>query len=236
VLADLHLLREFALVPGRAPVNPAWLNDLLSSSVQQPTSVSPFLLGEIEETMGRKEYPTTAARDLWFGLVADWQRVCEVHERARQLWAALRQPGRLQRNQAAFSSTNFWFLWEDQPWLITRHAIPDGTWFLARSVSNVTQRVQTAISQLSPPSYLAVGVEIVERALLPVSTNAVLLATDPNGGTISRDEGGFRVSVSLADAPALHARQRMRSIWFGVLILASVATVFAGFFAATRAL
>jgi len=134
---------------------------------------------------------------------------------------------------------------------------PPGHWIVCRPELEVRRTVSRLIgSRRNVPEYFGVSVELAETAV--VSSAELRVWEYANGGkggghywkqTVARDQpailaaatrgerqfGLLKVNVHLTGADLLFARQRDRTLWFGLLILASAAAAVIGLGAAWRA-
>lgn len=233
-LSEWHLLRGFDFTPDKAPLNSDWLDGFLSGLVKQPSLMAHQLQNQVVESLETKRYPNAAARARCLGTIESWQRVLQAHDQSRALHRALLTPGGLQDNQAAFLSTNFWFAWQGQSWLVTRRVEGDRTWFLARSAQSVGQKVKLALERRSIPAYFGIEILVSDKQVYP-ELDSVTKAIVPGQTIADISKAGIMARISLANAKAFYAHQRVRMLWFGGVILVSLGAVVAGLLAAWRA-
>jgi signal transduction histidine kinase len=235
MLAEWQLLRSFEYFPEKAPFNPDWLDGFMTGIIRHPSPVTQQLLLQVQESMDRMQYPDAALRTQWQGRMQSWQQVARAHARSRALHQALLTPGSLRGNQAAFSSTNFWFTWQDDAWFITRHLEGNQMWFLARTARTLGQRARLVLEKRAPPAYFSVEVAAADRVIVPGRMAPGEQAKDTGRLVDTVSHAGISVQVSLADAAGLYARQRWRTLWFGGLILMSLSSVMIGVWTMKRA-
>jgi signal transduction histidine kinase len=232
ILAELHLLRLATQAPGSRPVNPAWLNGVFAGALQQPSVLSPWLVAQVEAVLEQAD-PSVAAGQ---GPLATWHQVQQLHAQARSFHRALSNASPTLAGQGSPAPLLSWLEWDECSWLVARADAAGGSaWYLGRPESNAVWLAHQALAGLNLPAYLGAQITVAGRPLLTVDSNALVLASLSEGPGPGSPDSELSVSISLVDPVALYERQRLRTRWFGALILLSLGAVFAGFLTAWRA-
>ena len=182
--------------------------------------------------------PTVLSRQMLEGLSENqsWIQLWRVHEKARALYKHLDAEGEAIPATPAEDTAWRWApLFEGMNWLLLARPAGAQTAFLALPETSVRALVEQARHKSAAPSYLGVRIDVAGQSVPPATnliSNLADTALDPSAdGAAAR----FRVRVYLADADALYAGQRARTLRFGALIGVSVGAVLIGLAAAWRA-
>lgn len=106
---------------------------------------------------------------------------------------------------------------------------------VARPETTVLRLLNQVVEFLRVPAYFGVSVGIAGRTMIHLNGSPLVLASASSAGARDGFDSILKVSVHLTDPPALYARQRVRTLWFGSLIAVSALGLFLGFAAAWRA-
>ena len=214
------------------------MEDFCSNVVQRPTLLTPYLLGAAGELIAEPADRQVGER---------WLKVWAVHETARRIGEALRV-----RSPAVGSLPLLSWVTSAPPgaglgsspdrWLVVQTQEEKGARrFICCAASDLERQISAAVAEgFRIPAYFAVKVavdgqefpEITEKVASSPAPEARVLATSiRREGTLE----ALRVTVSLADRNALFKRQRIRSFWFGSLIVSAAAAALIGVVGTWRA-
>lgn len=249
-LASLLVLRLIndAKIPD---IDHAVVTQLASNAVVWPSLLTDAFLDEAV-----RFWPGPRAGN-WESEPVGWRQVWWVEEEARAWHEHLRQTGVLPlvaRDPVVISTA-----WRGHPWFVVRASEVTrtnsagiggsviGLHFYPEALVDLARAALLSESKLRVPSFATVSFEIGGRTLPATSTGEVLGESEMTWEGKGRSEmagtfhvemrsiPGLRVRVHLAKPELMFAMQRRRELLFGGLIVVSLLTALAGWFAAYRA-
>jgi signal transduction histidine kinase len=236
----LQPLAEFKLLTltARGIKSGIGMEDFCSNVVHRPTLLTPYLLGAAREL-------TEEPADRQVG--ERWLKLWAVHEMARRIGEAL-----WERSSAADPLPLLSWVTSAPPgaglssspyrWLVVQTQEEEGARrFICCEASDLDRQISAAVpGAFRIPAYFAVKVAVAgqefpgitgQAASSPASEARVMATSIRREGTLE----ALRVTVFLADRNALFKRQRIRSFWFGSLIVAAAVAALIGVVGTWRA-
>ena len=247
-LAPLARLKSIEAAMSSTSADPSELAQqveaLCSNTVWRPTPLSSEILHRIQE---KTQGPAARAA------IANWRRIWEEHETARECFSELARAGVVTNDQPA----KVWTV-GDQDRLLVRLPTSTGTWIWCYPEAEVSARLAQLVEQEKQvPEYFAVGMEVAgEKFAWPtpdlriwdyareagrrngaqekayssqLATNVLASAPAPESA------GLLKANVYLTSPAALFARERVRAIWIAGLVAAAALAAAVGFFSAYHA-
>lgn len=227
------------------------VRDVCSNLVRQPSPLTEPLLAHIALGKDRLAPEARAEADWWLTAWRLHDRARTLHAAARRQWqaAAPIAPTSAQDRQASTPpSAPLWVSLPGSNTATNEQSPPgDSTHWLVVCDHGIRRTchglAEPAVRQLldraranSPryPAYLQPSFEIAGRVFF-ASPQRALATRAARPAAESASIPWVRVSVHLTDPATLFARQRLRSMWLGALLLAAAAVALAGLWAAHRA-
>ena len=231
-LAELRLIQSAARDPASSPAQLGeWIGSLIPQLVLKPSALSDVIWEEVSAALEAWPEAGRARREAEF-VIHEWNGIRERYRQARLLHALMRERG--QGTDVETPPQSAWLDWRGRgrEWIVDLPDM-DSRWRVSLPESQIVRNLGAFRELPGLPEYLDFGLEIAGEELLPAKSSGRTLA-ELNGQWEGNPSAVWTVRAVLGDPDRLYARQRQRTLSFGLLIAAAAAAVLFGGFLAWR--